>query len=326
MNNLYPLKFRPILKEKVWGGSRLHSLYDKGLVASGRCGESWEVSTLRGNVSVVRNGFLKDNELGELIEVYMGDLVGESVYETFGNELPLLAKFIDSTEPLSVQVHPGDHHFPGEKGGRGKSEMWYVVAAEPGAKIYVGFNRELDAKALLKHLEEQTLPQVLNAEEVSAGDVFYIPAGRIHAIGGGVTLCEIQQSADTTYRVYDWERPGMDGNPRELHIAEALEVIDFRLESSWRTDYKEPRNGSVTLHAAPPFTVNLLSFDRKISSDFYFLDSFVVYVCLEGAFTLQYPGGSEMISKGETLLVPAGIKTVELLPAGQCKVIESYIA
>ena len=326
MDKLYPLKFRPILKEKVWGGSRLHSMYDKGPVASGSCGESWEISTLRGNVSVVCNGFLEGNELVDLIEVYMGDLVGEFVYENFGNVLPLLVKFIDSTEPLSVQVHPGDHHFAAEKPGSGKSELWYVVAAEPGAKIYVGFNRELNASGLLTHLQEKTIPQVLNTEQVSAGDVFYIPAGRIHAIGGGVTLCEIQQSADTTYRLYDWDRPGMDGKPRALHVAQALEVIDFRLERSYRTHYTEPRNGSVTLHASPPFTVNLLSFDRKIGSDFYFLDSFVVYVCLEGAFTLQYPGGQETISKGETLLVPAGIKTLELLPAGPCKLIESYIA
>jgi mannose-6-phosphate isomerase len=326
MSKLYPLKFRPILKEKVWGGSRLHSLFDKGLPDSHRCGESWEISTLHGNVSTVCNGFLEGNGLGELIEVYMGDLVGEAVFETFGNQLPLLVKFIDSTESLSVQVHPGDHHFPGGQAGRGKSEMWYVVAAEPGARIFVGFNRELDPGAFFKHLEEKTIPQVLNTEQVSAGDVFFIPAGRIHAIGGGVTLCEIQQPADITYRVYDWDRRGLDGNPRALHIAEAMEVLDFRLESSYKTDYRMPDNGSVTLHASPPFTVNLLSFDRKISSDFYFLDSCVVYVCLEGAFTLQYPGGTESVRNGEALLLPAEIKTVELLPEGSCKVLESYMA
>jgi mannose-6-phosphate isomerase len=326
MNKLYPLKFRPILKEKVWGGTRLQSLFGKAKVTSGHCGESWEMSTLEGDVSLVSNGFLEGNELQELVEVYMGDLVGESVFKTFGTELPLLVKLIDSTESLSVQVHPGDNHSGSRQKGSGKSELWYILAAEPGAQIYVGFNREMDSGGFLRCIEDKTILQVLNVEPVFPGDVFYIPAGLIHAIGGGVTLCEIQQSADTTYRVYDWDRPGMDGKPRELHIAQALEAMDFQLRKPYKTEYRIPVNGSVTLHASPPFTANLLCFDKKIESDYYYLDSFVVYVCLEGSFMLQYPGGKERISKGETLLLPAEIKTVELLPAEACRVLESYIA
>lgn len=326
MNVLYPLKFRPILKEKVWGGTRLHTLLGKEAPASGRCGESWEISSLQGNESVVANGFLEGNGLRELIEVYMGDLVGESVFGSFGTELPLLVKFIDSTEPLSVQVHPGAHLPSGQQGGKGKSELWYVMDAAPGAQIWVGFSKQLDAEGLRRHLEGNTLPQALHAETVSTGDVFYIPAGRIHAIGGGVTLCEIQQPDDTTYRVYDWDRPGMNGKPRDLHLAEALEALDFRLHDTYKTDYRIPRNGSANLHASPPFTVNLLHFDSKIASDYYYLDSFVVYICLEGKFTLHYPGGQETLERGESILLPAEIKTVELRPGSPCKVLECYIA
>lgn len=304
----------------------MHALYHKGQTGSGRCGESWDVSTLDGNMSVVSNGFLKGNELGELIEVYMGDLVGDSVFGIHGTSLPILVKLIDSTTPLSIQVHPGDQDARGERQGGGKSELWYVMAADPGAQIHVGFNRDLDAPGFLRELERKTLSQVLNAEPAVPGDVFYIPAGRIHAIGGGVTLCEIQQPADTTYRVYDWDRVGLDGKPRELHLGDALEVLDFGGQPSGKTSYQVRENASVCLHASPPFTTNLICFDRKISSDLYYLDSFVVYVCVEGACSLHYPGGSETLRQGETLMLPAEIKTFDLVPEGTCRILETYIS
>lgn len=326
MRKLYPIKFRPVFKDKVWGGQRLKTMLGKDFDPLPNCGESWELSGIEGSVSVAGNGFLQENDLRELIEVYMGDLVGEKVFGKFGLQFPLLIKFLDTTQPLSVQVHPDDILAQKRHGSFGKTEMWYVMHAEPGAEIITGFKPGIDKAAYLHHLERNVLRDILNVEQAHAGDLFFIPAGRIHAIGAGVMLCEIQQSSDVTYRLYDWDRPGLDGKPRELHTEEALDAIDFSPIGAYKTPYQEQINRSANLLTCPYFTTNLLVFDKKIDSDYYFLDSFVVYICLEGSFTLSYPGGKESVKAGETLLLPAEIKQASFIPDERSRVLEVYIA
>jgi mannose-6-phosphate isomerase len=326
MKKLYPLKFKEIFKDKVWGGNRMGDLLGKQYAPMSNCGESWEISGLEGNVSEVKNGFLQGNDLLDLIEVYMGDLVGEKVFLRFGNSFPLLVKFLDTSDFLSVQVHPDDKQAASRHNSQGKTEMWYVLDAQPDSEIIVGVSKKVDPDKLLKHVENKTLNHILNSQKVLAGDVFFLPAGRIHAIGSGITLCEIQQSSDITYRIYDWDRPGMDGKPRELHLQQALDVIDFEVLPDYKTRYEPVLNGHVNLVKNPFFTTNLLTFERPLELDYFYVDSFIIYVCLDGSCTIKYPHGQEMISKGETILLPAEINNVELLPDIGCRIMESYIS
>lgn len=326
MHTLYPIRFKPIFKDKVWGGTRLKKLLAKDFDPLPNCGESWELSGVEGDISVAASGFLQDNDLKELIEVYMGDLLGEKVFARYGTQFPLLIKFLDTTEPLSVQVHPDDTLAQKRHGSLGKTEMWVVMHAEPGAEIITGFKQGVERADYLHHLEKGKLSELLHAEKASAGDVYFIPAGRIHAIGAGITLCEIQQSSDVTYRVYDWDRPGLDGKLRELHTEQALDAIDFSPVEAYKTPYNIVQNGSVKLASCPYFTTNMLVFDQRMESDYYYLDSFVIYICLEGQCVLQYPGGDMMIKAGDTCLLPAEIKQMAFVPeAGPCKLLEVYM-
>ncbi|MEE4178315.1 MAG: type I phosphomannose isomerase catalytic subunit [Bacteroides sp.] len=325
MHKLYPLKFQPVYKDKVWGGTRLKSLLGKDFSPLPNCGESWELFAFSKDSSVVRNGFLSGNTLPEVIEVYMGDLVGDKVFEQFGEEFPLLVKFIDTNDYLSVQVHPDDALGMKRHNSYGKTEMWYIIDAEPGAEIISGFNREVERETLRRHIEQNTLRDIMVAKPVKKGDVLYLPAGKVHAIGAGITLCEIQQASDVTYRLYDWDRPGTDGKPRELHIEQAMEAIDFSKAEEFTLDYEPVFNDRVSLVSDKHFTTKLLTFDRKIELDYYLVDSFVLLVCLEGGFTLSYPGGSEEVAKGDVVLVPADIRQVSYVPQTSCRVLETYI-
>jgi mannose-6-phosphate isomerase len=325
MNKLYPIRFHPVYKDKVWGGTRLKNLFGKNYEPLPNCGESWEISGVKDSVSVVSNGFLRDNSLEELMEVYMGDLVGDKVFGMHGKQFPLLLKFIDTTQALSIQVHPDSAMALERHQSYGKTEMWYVLHAEPDAEIIVGFKDGVDKDTYQHHVKNNTIRDILNVEKAFPGDVFFIPAGHIHAIGAGITLCEIQQSSDVTYRVYDWDRPGVDGKLRELHLDEALDAIDFSKVDAFKTPYKASINDSTKLVSCEYFTTNLMAFDRKIECDYFYLDSFVIYVCVEGALTVVYSQGKEHIMAGDTVLLPAEIKQVELLPDKPCKVLEVYI-
>ncbi len=322
---LYPLKFTPLFKDKVWGGRRMPALLNKDYKPLSKCGESWEISGLPGNESVVSNGFLAGNALPELIEVYMGDLVGDKVFAHYGRDFPLLFKFLDTDGDLSIQVHPDDSLALERHQSRGKTECWYVLGAEPGAELIVGFNRDITPGIYRDHLEKRRLREILRSEQVKAGDLFFIPAGQVHAIGRGITLCEIQQASDITYRIYDWDRPGEDGRPRKLHTEEAMDAIHFASHDS-RVPYQDAPNKPVALIECPFFTIRKLSFDREMEMDYLFVDSFVVYTCLEGGCTLYHGAGSEGMGKGDTLLIPAEINGVRLKPAGHCVLLESYIA
>jgi mannose-6-phosphate isomerase len=321
---LYPLKFKPQPKETVWGGHKLNSLLHKDFPAEKRVGESWELSGVQKNISVVANGYLKGNNLEELAEIYMGELLGDKVYEQFNREFPLLIKFIDAADTLSVQVHPGDAVAAERHNAYGKTEMWVVLAAEPGAGLYVGFKEKLTAQAFYERTQNGTLPEALNFERVSPGDVFFIPAGRIHAIGKGVALAEIQQTSDVTYRVYDWGREYNPATARDMHVDLAVDVIDYAPSDRYKTAYAPQRNAPVNLAACPYFTTNLLDIDAAVARPLLQRDSFIIYICLEGSASLSCKGVRETITKGETLLVPACLADVQLQPATETRLLEVY--
>lgn len=326
MNELYPLKFSPIFKEKIWGSQNLKSSLNKTIPENKNIGESWEISGVDNNVSLVSNGFLEENELNELIEVYMGDLVGDRVYDKFGNQFPLLIKFIDANTPLSVQVHPDDTLAEKRNVGFGKSEMWYIIDAKKDAELISGFNHEMDKAHYLSHLEKNDITNILNFEKVKAGDVFYIPAGRVHAIGEGIVLAEIQQTSDTTYRIFDWNRKDENGNSRELHTEQALDALDFKVYDKYKTEYEVLKNSTSTILSTEFFETNIIEFDQAILKEYHKLDSFVIYMCIDGEFEIEYYESEKItIKKGETVLIPAVIEHLRLNPVVPSKVLEIYI-
>jgi len=325
MNKLYPLKFKSILKDKIWGGKKLNEILAK-TEAGVSCGESWEISTIKGSISVVKDGFLAGNNLEELIEVYMGDLVGDKVYDKFGLEFPLLIKYIDANDNLSIQVHPDDAIANERHGSSGKTEMWYVIDSEPGASLISGFNRELNKEEYLEALDSGSLKDILNFEKTRPGDVFFMPAGRVHAIGSGILLAEIQQSSDITYRIYDWDRKDAEGKSRDLHTEAALDVIDFTRYDNYRTSYEKLMNKTVNIGKCKYFTTNIMQFNKIVEKDFNFIDSFVIYMCVEGKLSILSPENKSVeMKKGETVLIPADIKNIILMPETTSSVLEIYV-
>jgi mannose-6-phosphate isomerase len=325
MNRLYPLKFRPIIKDKMWGGTKLRDLLNKK-TKTDKAGESWEISCVPKDISVVCNGFLKGNALEDLIEVYMGDLVGDAVFDKFGLTFPLLIKFIDANDILSIQVHPGDKLAKKRHQSFGKTEMWYIVESDKDAEIIVGFNQSVDKQLYKSHLANKTIQEILNKEKVYPGDVFFLPPGRIHSIGAGILLAEIQQTSDITYRIYDFDRTDDSGKTRELHTELALDAIDYYQATDYKTAYnKTPDISNPVLHCRY-FTANYIELTRTIEKDYIELDSFVVYMCMEGSFSLHYyENEAEVIRKGETVLLPAEIKNIRLVPETGARLLEIFI-
>ena len=297
MNGLYPLKFKPIYHEKIWGGDRLQKVLNKDFGNLPNCGESWEVSGVEGHISVVGNDFLAGNSLQDLVEIYMGDLVGDKVYKKFGIEFPLLIKFIDAEQDLSIQVHPNDELSKKRHNAYGKTEMWYVVDADKGALINSGFNQEVSKKKYLEYFNKGKLTDLLCFEKVNKGDVFFIPAGRVHAIGKGILVAEIQQTSDVTYRIFDYNRKDENGNGRELHTELALDAIDFSYLEEYKTRYKTDRNKTSEIVSCEYFTSNILEFSQTIEKDYYQLDSFVIYINLDGEFEIEHEEGIEKVKK-----------------------------
>jgi len=325
MTQLYPLKFQPILKEKIWGGNKLHTILGKGTPGDTHCGESWEISGVQDNLSVASNGFLKGNNLEEIIEVYMGELVGDQVYEKFGFEFPLLIKFIDASDVLSIQVHPDDTLAKERHNAYGKTEMWYIIQADQGSKIITGFNRKINRQIYQENLLNKTLPDILNFEDALPGDVFFIPAGRVHAIGAGILLTEIQQTSDITYRIYDWDRVDKNGKGRELHTDLALDAIDYNHYKNYKTPYEVLLNRSSQVIDCDYFSTNFLKIDQPVGKDFNYIDSFVIYICLSGSFLIEYEGKSEPVHTGESVLIPAVLKNFFLKPEGDSEMLEVFI-
>lgn len=325
MSELYPLKFDTVLKEKVWGGQALVNSFNKKAAGTGPYGESWEISGVAGNVSVVSNGFLAGNELEELIDVYMGDITGDSVYEKFGNEFPLLIKFIEAREDLSVQVHPNDELAKKRHEAYGKTEMWYILDSQKDSKIYTGFREGVTKEMYQEAVKNGTIPDLLNIEIAEAGDIFFTPAGRIHAIGAGIVLVEIQQTSDITYRIFDWNRKSTGKEKRELHTDLALEALDFKEAGKNKIRIEPEINKPVNLVSCEYFNTNILILNNKIKREYYLNDSFVIFICIDGEFLIKWEGNNESVKKGETVLLPAMIKEIILEPRGEAKLLEIYI-
>jgi mannose-6-phosphate isomerase len=325
MERLYPIKFKPILKERIWGGEKLKTQLGKKGTCD-KCGESWEISAVQGDISVVSNGFLKNNTLEEIIEIYMADLVGDKVFEKFGVEFPLLIKFIDAQDDLSIQVHPDDKLAKERHNSYGKTEMWYIMDAKPQAKLISGFNKNISKEEYIDHLKNKSLKQVMNFVPVVPGDSFFIPAGRIHAIGTGILLAEIQQTSDITYRIYDWDRVDSNGNPRELHTELALEAIDYNYVQDVKANYTNTPDIPVNLAKCAYFTTNKISFDKKIERDYIDLDSFVIYICCKGNFDIIYNDNEKVeVKMGDTVLLPVSLGNIYLQPSGLVELLEVYI-
>ncbi len=326
MNELYPLKFKPVFDDRIWGGEKIRTRLGLDFTPLTRCAEAWVLSGYEGKQTIVSNGFLEGNEINELIEVYMDDLIGGNVFETTGETFPLLIKFLDSRDWLSIQVHPDDDLAHKRNLPNGKTEMWYMLDAEKDSQLIAGFNRKISQKQYLDHLQNKTLREIMNFEKVNPGDVFFMPAGRVHALGPGILLAEIQQTSDATYRIYDWDRKDDKGNERELHTELALAAIDFTVYPEYKTLYKPGLNETVNLASSEYFTTNLLELAQPLRKDYEELDSFVVYICLEGGMKIKTGVNSTTVMKGEVVLIPAIIDKVEIFPERKVKFLEVFIA
>lgn len=325
---LYPLKFKPRVKERIWGGQAI--LNKKGK-AAGRLakdklyGESWDLSSVKGDISVVANGFLKGNNLQELIEVYMGELVGEEIFERYGLEFPLLVKFLDCNDKLSVQVHPDDALALERHDSFGKTEAWYVVDCKPGAAIYLGFkDLNITREEYIAAVAESRLESLLNRVEVKPGDVFFIPAGTVHALGAGIEVVEVQQTSDITYRIYDWDRVDASGKGRELHTALAVDAIDFEADADLlHKKYDLKAGDSATVIESNYFTMTLHAVDEEATFDRSMIDSFIIYIAINGSMQIIADGNSETLDEGEVVLIPAEVGDITINGSG--KLMEVYI-
>ena len=323
MKIAYPIKFVPILKEKVWGGNKLNRLFKKTSL-SNKVGESWEISGVEGNISIIANGEFSGKNLNELIEIFKQDFLGKQVYAKFGNQFPLLFKFIDAKEYLSIQLHPHDALAKLRHNSFGKTEMWHIVQADENANLIIGFKENISEKIYLKHIENGTLEEILHYEKVNEGDSFLIAPGRIHAIGAGVLLAEIQQTSDITYRVYDWNRPDSDGKLRELHNDLVLDAIDFDAPKDFKLECHLVTDHPQKLVALPYFETSLLKVIGKMDRDLSFIDSFVVYMCVAGEVSIHVNSYSEILHIGETVLIPAICTKVSIL-ATNAKLLEVFV-
>ena len=320
----FPLTFSPILKERIWGGNKLTTVFKKGSEKTG-IGESWELSDVEGDISIVLNGPLEGKSLKNLIQTYKGKLVGEKVYDAFGNSFPILIKYIDAKTPLSIQVHPSNKLAKMRHNSFGKNEMWYIMEAEEHAELIVGFNQELTQESYKRKLDEGQILEVLNTEEISKGDTFYIPTGRVHAIGSGVVLAEIQQTSDVTYRIYDYKRVDVKtGKERELHTEWALDAIDYKLHDIYKTSYTLKENESSELVYSPYFKTNIIQLKGTINKDYSSLDSFVIYMCVEGNAEIKCGHQTYQLNLGQTMLLPATIENIELV-SNNAKLLEVFL-
>lgn len=319
----YPLKFIPILQEKIWGGEKLKTVLNKTSKKS-NLGESWELSGVKNNISVVANGSLEGKNLQELLKEYKEELVGKKNYEIFGNEFPLLIKFIDASANLSVQLHPNDELSKERHDCFGKTEMWYILQADEAAEINVGFNKNLEKQEYLDALEQKRIIDLLHFEKVQKGDSFFINTGKVHAIGAGVLLAEIQQTSDITYRIYDWDRTDANGNSRELHTDLALGAIDFEVKDDFKLKYENRENESSEIASCKYFITNFLPVKGELEKDYRRLNSFVVLICVAGSAVIRTGDFSEKIEKGETILIPALAEEVKITSGG-CELLEVFI-
>jgi mannose-6-phosphate isomerase len=319
--NLYPLQFDPILKERIWGGEKLKTVLNKP-ITSKITGESWELSTVEGDVSIVANGILKGKSLKAIIDDAPNEILGTKVHKKFGKQFPLLFKYLDAQEDLSIQVHPNDALAKKRHDSFGKTEMWYIMQADQDAEIIVGFKEDSNSQEYLENLKSKTLLSILDSVKVKKGDVFFLETGTVHAIGAGLLVAEIQQTSDITYRIYDFDRVDAQGNTRELHVDLALEAINYKKVDTY-SRYNEEVNHSNTIVNCPYFTTNFVPLEGNINVK-KTGESFTVYMCTEGEFELEYAHSSIKYKKGDTVLVPAALNEYTL--SGKASILEIYIS
>ncbi len=299
----YPIRFTPILKEKIWGGNKLKTLFNKQ--SQSKCiGESWEISGVNEHISQVSNGIYKDMAINEVINTYKDQFLGKSNYATYGNTFPLLIKYIDAKSNLSVQVHPDDAMAKKYHDSFGKTEMWYVMDHNNDSEIVIGLKDKTIAPGILGSISESNVKQIFNTEKVKKGDSFFIPAGKIHAIGAGILVAEVQQTSDITYRVYDWERKDGHGRTRELHTEKAI-MATKSIATKSKKEYSIKPNTTASIIQCDYFTTNILEVTRCYKKDYTHLDSFVILMCVEGSSSVTVNGVTEIIQTGETLMIPA---------------------
>ncbi len=321
MKNVYPLQFVPILKERIWGGEKLKTVLNKS-IESVTTGESWELSTVEGDVSVVANGALKGRTLMQLIDESPNEILGTAVYQKFGKQFPLLFKYLDAREDLSIQVHPNDELAKERHNSFGKTEMWYIMQADADARIIVGFKEKSNAEEYVSNLKNKSLLSILDAVKVKSGDVFFLETGTVHAIGAGLVVAEIQQTSDITYRIYDFDRVDAQGNERELHIDQALDAINYDKVDTYK-QYAKEVNQSNSVVDCPYFTTNFIPLDGEINMSKNG-ETFTVYMCVEGVFEIVYNEVKYSYKKGDTVLIPAAIDSFVL--SGKASVLEIYIS
>lgn len=322
---LYPLKFEPLLKSIIWGGDEICKFKNITPIQDG-IGESWEVSGVENNISVVSNGELKGTSLDKLISEYKDQLVGKDVYEKFGTKFPLLIKFIDARQNLSIQVHPNDELAKKRHNSYGKTEMWYVINACQGAFLYSGFSKQMTPDLYEKSVIDHTFTDALAKHDVKKGDVFFLPAGRVHAIGAGTFVAEIQQTSDITYRIYDYNRKDANGNTRELHTELAKDAIDYKVYDNYKTQYEASKNNLVQLESCKYFTTDLLDLDKPFTRDCSATGSFIIYICMGGGCDLKDNKGNNItLRQGETVLVPADTQSLEILPQPNVLLLETFV-
>jgi mannose-6-phosphate isomerase len=318
---LYPLQFEPILKDRIWGGEKLKTILNKP-ISSKITGESWELSTVEGDVSVVANGALKGKSLMELIDETPNEILGTKVFSRFGKQFPLLFKYLDAREDLSIQVHPNDKLAKERHNSFGKTEMWYIMQADADARIIVGFKEDSSKEEYLKHLEDKTLVSILDDVKAKAGDVFFLETGTVHAIGAGLVVAEIQQTSDITYRLYDFDRKDANGNTRELHVDLALDAINYNKVDTQKK-YETKANTSNVVVDCPYFTTNFIPLEDKVAVS-KSGETFTVYMCIDGRFEIEFDGFKHSYIKGDTVLVPAEVNAFIL--NGKASILEIYIS
>lgn len=316
----YPIVFKPILKERIWGGQKLGTVLGKEL-CSQQVGESWEISGVTGEVSSVANGPYTNWSLDKLISTYPKEVLGDYIYNRFGQKFPLLFKFLDAKEDLSIQLHPNDDLAMQRHQSFGKTEMWYVMQADQGARVVVDFKDQVTQDDYLHHLQQKTLPSILNEIPVKEGDVFFIETGTVHAIGKGVLLAEIQQTSDITYRVYDWDRKDKYGNSRELHVDNALEAINYGPKQV-EISYKETPNIANQVVNCPYFKVNFINLNKKYTVDKP-VDRFYLYICTKGSCSFEILDQTYSFKQGDSMLIPASCSQINI--KGDATLLEIFV-
>ena len=324
---LSPFLFAPNLHPVVWGGHQLRPY--KGLEPSDEpIGESWEVSAVPTSTSIISNGPFAGRDLISVIKENPDAILGKKVNEKYQGQLPLLVKFIDAKRDLSIQVHPNDEMAMRVHGKMGKSEMWYIIKADAGAHLYAGFKHEITPYEYQKRVEDGTITEVLADHHVKAGDVFYLPAGRVHAICGGILLAEVQQSSDVTYRIYDYNRPGLDGNPRELHTELAAKALDYHVEKNYRTEYSETSDKAVQIIDSPYFDVRVMEINQSMHRNLIKYDSFIISMCIAGDCKIRIRSTQDeiILKEGHSTLIPAAIADYDIIPLnGSSKLLDAFI-